>query len=164
VNKKVLALLAMAVVAPAWSADAPPAATPAAPPTADQVVEQFRSDLQSKRADIMAKGLTLTSDQAAKFWPLYEQFQNEQNAIVDEQLKAIQKYAAGYATLTDADAETYIKALLERDIKMQQLRVTWLAKFQKVVGTKIAARAIQVERRLGLVTQVKLSSQIPLIR
>jgi hypothetical protein len=26
-------------------------------------------DLQAKRADIMAKGLTLTAEQAAKFWP-----------------------------------------------------------------------------------------------
>jgi Spy/CpxP family protein refolding chaperone len=159
-NNKVFVLIAMAVMIPVWAADAPSPAEP----TADQVVEQFRTDLQSQHADIMAKGLTLTSDQAAKFWPLYEQFQKEQTAIVDEQLKAIQKYSANVATLTDADALAYVKALLERDAKMQQLRVTWLAKFQTVVPVKTAARAIHIERRLGLVTQLKLASKIPLVQ
>ena len=112
----------------------------------------------------MAKGLTLTADQAAKFWPLFETFQKEQSAIVDGQIKATQKYGDNYAALSDADALAYINALLERDAKMHDLRVKWLAKFQTVVPTKIAARAIQLDRRLGQVTQVKLSSQIPLIR
>ena len=39
----------------------------------------------------------------------------------------------------------------------------YLAKFQEVVPPRIAARAIQLDRRLGLVGQVKISSQIPLI-
>jgi len=163
-KNKALVLIAMAAVVPALAADAPPPAAAPAAPTQDQMVEQFRSDLQSQRADIVAKGLTLTSDQAAKFWPVYEQFQKEQNAIVDEQLKAIQKYAASAATLTDADALAYVKALLDRDAKMQQLRATYLEKFQKVVPAKTAARAIHLERRLGLVTQIKLSQQIPLVR
>jgi hypothetical protein len=41
--------------------------------------------------------------------------------------------------------------------------VKYLAKFQEVVPSRIAARAIQLDRRLGLVGQVKISSQIPLI-
>ena len=29
----------------------------------------------------MAKNMTLTADQAAKFWPMYDQFQKEQGAM-----------------------------------------------------------------------------------
>ena len=36
----------------------------------------------------MAKNLTLTAEQAAKFWPAYSQFQAEQTVIVDQQLEA----------------------------------------------------------------------------
>ena len=159
-KNKVFVLLAIVAALPAWSADAPPAA----PPTPEQIVQQFRDDLQSQRADVMAKGLTLTADQAAKFWPLYEQYQKEQSVIVDAQLTAIQKYAATYSTLSDADALAYVKALLDRDSKILQLRMSWLEKFQKVVPVKIASRAIQIERRLGLVTQIKLSQQVALIK
>ena len=166
-GKKLIALMATALVSPVWSAEVPvsnpPPAAAAPAPTPEQVVEQFRNDLQAKRADVMAKGLTLTAEQAAKFWPLFETFQKEQNTIVDGQIRATQKYAADYANLTSENALKYVNSLLDRDDKMHALRVKWLAKFQTVVPPNIAARAIQLDRRLGQVTQVQLSSQIPLI-
>jgi Spy/CpxP family protein refolding chaperone len=159
----ILALVACAITLPVWCADAP-AAGAAAEPTADEIVANFRNDLQAKSADVMAKSLTLTADQATKFWPLYETYQKEQRAIVDDQLRATQKYGAQRATLTDAQALDYVNALLARDQKIHDLRLKWLARFQTVVPPATAARAIQVERRLGLVTQIGLSSQIPLVR
>ena len=158
-----LAIVALSIALPAWSADAPSSGgTP--PPNAEQIVADFRNDLQAKSADVMAKSLTLSADQASKFWPLFEQYQSEQSAIVDAQTKATQKYAEKYRTLTDSEALSYVNALLERDQKIHDLRIKWLAKFQTVVPPITAARAIQVERRLGLVTQIGLSSQIPLVR
>ncbi len=137
--------------------------TPVSAPDEAKALEQFRNDLQAKSADLMAKGLTLTADQAAKFWPLFETFQKEQSAIVDGQLQATQRYADRQEHLTDAEALKYINALLERDARIHDLREKWLDKFQTVVPPKVAARAIQIDRRLGLTTQIALSSQIPLI-
>jgi hypothetical protein len=162
-TKQSILLIAIALAAPVWAADTPKA-TPQSASATTQTLEQFRSDLQAKRADLMAKGLTLSAAEAAKFWPLFETFQKEQSAIVDGQLQATQKFVDGYANLTDADALKYVNALLERDAKMHDLRVKWLTKFQTVVSPKIAARAIQVDRRLGLTTQIGLSSQVPLIQ
>ena len=157
-NKFTLAMIGLAIAAPAWTAE-----PPAAAPTQEQVIAEFTKDLQAKRADIMAKGMTLSADQAAKFWPLYEQFQKEQDAIVNGQITATQAYADRFATLSDADALGYVNALLDRDAKMHDLRVKWLAKFQTVVPANVAARAIQLDRRVSQVVQVKVSSQIPLI-
>jgi len=158
-----VAIIALASTFPAWSADAP-AAGKAAEPTPEQIVAQFRDDLQAKSADVMAKALTLTAEQATKFWPLYKEYQKEQAAIVEGQIQATQKYAKNYGHLSDADAVEFINALLTRDQKTHDLRVKWLAKFQTVVPPVTAARAIQVERRLGLVSQIGVSSQIPLVR
>jgi hypothetical protein len=158
-----LAIVALASTSPAWSADAPAAGT-TAQPTPEQIVSDFRKDLEAKSADVMAKTLQLNTEQATKFWPLYKEYQKEQAAIVDGQIQATQKYAASYGRLTDAEALAYVNALLERDQKIHALRVKWLAKFQTVLPGTIAARAIQVERRLGLVHQVGVSSQVPLVR
>ena len=145
-------------MAPAWSAD--PAAEA---PTQEQIVAEFQKNLQAKRADVMAKGLTLSADQAAKFLPLYEQFQGEQDVIVEGQIAATQAYAERFENLTDADALGYVGALLERDARMHDLRVKWLARFQTVVPAKVAARAIQLDRRLSQIAQAKVSAQIPLV-
>ena len=161
-KNSVILLLSVLCGAPAWSGDTP-AATSAAPPTTEQVMEQFRSDMQAAAADVMAKGLTLSAEQAAKFWPMFAVFQKEQKAIIDEQLKAVVKYHDTYKSMSDADALAYINALLQRDQKIHDLRVKYLAKFQEVVPARISARAIQLDRRLGMLAQAKISSQVPLI-
>ena len=157
---KFLFAVALMMTPLAWSAD--PA--PATPPTDEQTVAAFRADLMAKRADIMAKGLTLTADQASKFWPLFETFQKEQDVIVNQQIQATEQFAQHYQQLSDKDALDYVNALLDRDEKMHDLRVKWLTKFQGVLPTKIAVRAIQLDRRLGQVAQVQISQKIPLVR
>jgi hypothetical protein len=47
---------------------------------------------------------------------------------------------------------------------MNALRVKWLGTFQTVAPAGVAVRAIQLDRRLGLVGQIQLASQIPLVR
>jgi len=159
---KPLALIAViAAFGSASAADAP--ATTAAADN-EKVMAQFRDDLQAASADIVAKGITLSADQAAKFWPLFQQYQDEQKATIDAQLKATQKYADSLDKLTDADALAYVGALLDRDKQIHDLRVKWLKKFQTVVSSGTAARVIQIDRRLGIVAQLKLAQKIPLVR
>jgi len=165
-TNRIVTLLALVCTTPAWAADAPASNTvtaPAAAPTQEQVMTQFRDDLQATAADVMAKGLTLTADQAAKFWPMFQTFQKEQKTIIDDQLAALGKYRDTYKTMSSADALAYVNSLLTRDQKIHDLRVKYLTKFQEVVPPNIAARAIQIDRRLGLVAQVKVSSQVPLV-
>ena len=161
-RKSIVTLLALVCTAPLWAADTSDSKT-AAQPTPEQVMQQFRDDLQAAAADMMAKGLTLNAEQASKFWPMFDAFQKEQKAIIDGQLKSLVTYRDTYKTMSDADALAYANSLLERDQKIHDLRVKYLAKFQTVVPTRVAARAIQLDRRLGLVAQVKVSSQVPLI-
>ncbi|MDQ8037631.1 MAG: hypothetical protein REI12_09425 [Pedobacter sp.] len=166
-NMKItFAMLGLLCTAPVFAADAPAAPAPAAaqdPVTPEQVAEQVRIDLQAKAADMMAKGLTLNAEQAAKFWPMFESFQKEQKKIIEAQLKALLKYRDTYQNMSDKEALAYANSLLARDQQIHDLRVKYLAKFQTVVPAHTAARAIQLDRRLGLVGQLKISTQVPLI-
>ena len=139
-----------------------PASASSSVTTIDDVLQAVRADLQGERADIMAKNITLTSEQAAKFWPLFAEYQKEQNAIMDEQMRAIQKFIQSFETLDDAGALSLINGHIERDARMSALRQKWLGEFQKVLGTKLAVRTMQIDRRLSLVHQLQFASQIPL--
>jgi Spy/CpxP family protein refolding chaperone len=140
-----------------------PAASVAAP-TVDEVLKAVRSDLQSSRADTLAKNLSLTASQAAQFWPVFDNYQKEQNAIIDEQMKSLQKFTESYQTLDDAGALALINAHFDRDSRMNALRQKWLPEFQKVLPTKLAVRAMQIDRRVSLVQQLEFSSRIPLVQ
>jgi len=151
--------------ASSWSAaqQAVPTTGNSAAPSEDDVLKAVRADLQSGRADIMAKNLTLTAEQAAKFWPMFEAYQKEQNVIMDDQMRGLQQYVDSYERLSDADALALINAHFDRDARMNALRQKWLGEFQKVLPTKLAVRAMQIDRRLSLVHQIEFASQIPLV-
>jgi Spy/CpxP family protein refolding chaperone len=129
----------------------------------DDVIQAMRLDLQSSRADIMAKNMQLTADQAAKFWPVFNAYQKEQNGIIEDQLRDIKKYVEGYDSLTDASALALMQAHFTRDTKMNALRQKWLGEFQKALPTKLAVRAMQIDRRLSLAAQAEVTSRIPLV-
>src|SRR5262249_29783041 len=132
--------------------------------TVDDVVQAVRSDLQTSRKDVLAKNLTLTPDQSAKFWPLFEAYQKEQNAIMDEQLTRVQHYIESAHTLDDASALALIHSHVDRDARMVALRQQWLGRFQNAIGTKLAVRMMQIDRRLSLSQQLRLVAKIPLAR
>ena len=154
----------VAAAAQAQSSAQQVSATPASPASVDSVINNFRAEMQKSRADIMAKNLTLSAEQAAKFWPVFDKYQKEQNAIMGAHLKDVAKYAENYKTLDDAAAVAFINAHLDRDAKMTALRKKWLPEFQKVLPTKLAVRAIQIDRRLSLMAQMDLASQLPLVQ
>jgi len=136
--------------------------TEGAPPTVDDVLKAVRADLQSSRADILSKNLTLTAEQAAKFWPLFDKYQKEQNVIMDEHMKAIQTFVNSFQSLDDAAALALMNGHFDRDTRMNSLRQRWLAEFQKVLPTKMVVRVMQIDRRLSLMQQIETAARIPL--
>jgi Spy/CpxP family protein refolding chaperone len=134
------------------------------PAAMEDLLAAVRSDLMATRADTMAKNLTMTAEQAAKFWPVYDLYQKEQSAINEDHLKGVQRYVEAFDTLDDAGALSLIKAHLDRDERMNVLRQKLLLDLQRAVGTKLAARAVQIDRRLSLAFQLEIVSKIPLIR
>jgi Spy/CpxP family protein refolding chaperone len=154
----VVALCLFSASAVAWQARA----TQPSQTSVDEILQTVRGDLMNNHADTMAKNMTLTSDQAAKFWPMYATYQKEQSVILDSQLKGIQSFIAKFDTLDDAAAMTLIRSHFDRDADMAKLREKWLGEFQKVLGTKLAVRAMQIDRRVSLIQQFQLTAQIPL--
>lgn len=130
----------------------------------DDMLTAVRSDLMASRADTLAKNLTMTAEQAAKFWPVYDAYQKEHATIIEYQLQGVQRYIEAIDTLDDAGALALIKAHLDRDERMNVLRQKLLLDLQRAVGTKLAARAVQIDRRLSLAHQLEIVSKIPLIR
>jgi Spy/CpxP family protein refolding chaperone len=129
----------------------------------DDVLRAIRAELQNGRADIIAKNVPLTTAQAAQFWPIFERYQKEQDAIMDDQLASVQWFIENFEKADDASALKLINAHFDRDTKMTALRQRWLGEFQTVLGTKLAVRVMQIDRRLSLAHQAYVTSKIPLI-
>jgi hypothetical protein len=59
----------------------------------DQDIKLLREDIRSRKKQLIAANLKLTADQAAKFWPLYNQYSAELSKIGDQQTALIRENA-----------------------------------------------------------------------
>lgn len=131
---------------------------------ADDAVQLMREDIRSERKQIVAASLPLTDAEAMKFWPTYDRYVADHSKIYDARYAMIKEYAQNYNTLTDAQANNFVKRWTQSEVDMAQLRLKWMPEFEKVISAKKTAMFFQIDRRLGMLVELQLSSQIPLVK
>jgi hypothetical protein len=135
-----------------------------AAPLSDSDIQLLRSDVQAEKHDIIAHTMAFTDQESAAFWPVYRDYARDQQVIGDDRWKLIKSYADNYDTMDDAKADELAKQMFSIDSRTVTLRESYWPKFEKVLGPKRAAKFYQVDNRLTLMINLKLSSEIPLIK
>ena len=141
------------------------AAEPSAQPNSasDQDIQMLRADLRAQRKQITAQNMTLTADEATKFWPIFDQYRKEAIKPNDDRWALIKEYAASYDTMTDAQARDYITRSNAIDEQLAALRMRYVPVFEKVVSARKTALWFQIDRRIDLLINLQLSSAIPMV-
>jgi hypothetical protein len=130
----------------------------------DQDVDLMRKDLRSKRKQLIASNLRLTDTEAAKFWPIYDQYVNELIAINDKKFAVIQDYADNWGKLTDEQSLAFIRQWTDSDIAATQLRQKYVPIVSKVLDGKKTATFMQLDRRIAMMIELQVASQMPLVQ
>jgi len=129
----------------------------------DQDVEMLRADLRAQRKEIIAQNMSLTADEATKFWPIFDQYRKEAIKPNDERWAVIKDYAANYNTMTDAQAQEYIRRSTAVDQQLLALRMKYVPVFEKVVSSQKTALWYQIDRRIDILINLQLSTVIPMV-
>ena len=130
----------------------------------DQDMNLLRKDLRSKRKQLIAANLKLTDTEAAKFWPVYDQYVTELIAINDKKFAVIQGYADNWGTLTDEQSLSFIQQWTDLDIAATQLRQKYVPIVSKVLNGKKTATFMQLDRRIAMMIELQVASQMPLVQ
>ena len=153
----------LSLVAQQSAAQSAPGTNAQASPIKDQDIEMLREDLRSQRKQIVAENMTLTADQATKFWPIFDQYRKEAIKPNDERWALIKEYATSYNTMTDAQAQDFMKRATAVDQQLLELRMKYVPVFEKVISAKETALWYQIDRRIDLLINLQLSAQIPMV-
>ena len=153
----------VSVMAQQAAAQSAPGADAQANNIKDQDIEMLRADLRRQRKQIMAENMTLTADEATKFWPIFDQYRRDAIKPNDERWAVIKEYAANYTTMTDAQAQDYMDRSTAVDQQLLALRMKYVPIFEKVISAKKTALCYQIDRRIDLLINLQLSAQIPMI-
>jgi hypothetical protein len=131
--------------------------------TSNQDLVLLKQDVQSQKKQIVAANLQLTDAEAVKFWPIYDRYTADVSKVSDTRLALVKEYADSYPNVTDALAQNLVQKWLQTDEGLAQVRAQYMPMLQKILPGKKMARFFQIDRRLGILVDVQVTSQIPLV-
>jgi hypothetical protein len=132
----------------------------------DKDIQLLREDIASEKKQLIASNLVLTDTEATKFWPIYDQYQAEYKKIGDAKVALIKEYAKDWSSgsVTDAQALQFWQRAQDIDESVLRLRQKYLPIVSRALpGTKTAT-FFQMDRRIVLLQDVQLASQIPFVQ
>ena len=132
------------------------------PTITDEDITLLRQDLRAKKMQVIGQNMSLSDTEAQKFWPIYNHYVKDLQEVNNQKYALLKQYAEMWATMTDEDALIYVRRWLEVDGQAQALRLKYVPVVSQVLPGKKAATFFQLDRRLNMIIDLQLLSQIPL--
>jgi hypothetical protein len=126
-------------------------------------VDLLRKDVRQQKAEIMGAIMVLSADDAAKFWPIYSEYDVEQTKLNDQRVENIKEYARTYNEMTDEKADELIRKSLSYQKQRAELLAKTYDRLKQAVGAITAARFAQVEHQLLLIIDLQIASSLPVV-
>lgn len=126
---------------------------------------QTQPDLTAERLQGKAsveKLMNLSSDEAKKFWPLYDQYEAEMEKIDDRPLQEIQHF--GYANLTEQDATEKLDEVIAIQHARLDTEQRFIPKFRAVLSRVQVTRLFQIDSQLRAMLQCDIAKAVPLVK
>jgi hypothetical protein len=132
------------------------------PTVTDEDIALLRQDLRAKKMQVIGQNMSLSETEGQKFWPIYNHYVKDLQKVNDQKYALLKQYAEMWATMTDQDALIYVRNWLEADGQAQALRLKYVPVVSQVLPGRKAATFFQLDRRLNMIIDLQLFSQIPL--
>ena len=132
------------------------------PTVTDEDIALLRRDLRAMKMQVIGQNMSLSEEEGLKFWPIYNHYVKDLQEVNNQKYALLKQYAEMWATMTDQDALIYVRNWLEADEQAQALRLKYVPVVSQVLPGKKAATFFQLDRRLNMMIDLQLFSQIPL--
>jgi len=156
-------LLLAAVLILGVSAGALGAAETGGGQAAETQLQVLLDAIRANRKALVAANLKLTNDEAAKFWPVYDRYRKEANAVGDRLVAVIQDYTASFGDLSDDKAMKLVDDYLAVEADRVKVKRAYVAEFAKVLPGRAVARLFQIENKMDAVIRYDLAATIPVV-
>jgi hypothetical protein len=129
-------------------------------------LEIVHEKLKADKKLIVAKYMELTESEAKKFWPVYEEYQNDLQRSNERLLRLLESYAADYRnkSLTDEKAKKLLDEWIAVEQEEGKRRSTHAPKVLQALPAKKAARYLQIENEYRILLRYDLAATVPLVQ
>jgi len=132
------------------------------PTVSDDDIALLRKDVRQMKMQVIGENLPLSDTEGEKFWPIYKHYADDLHEVNNSKYALLKQYALTWATMSDQDALIYVRRWMEVDAEAQALRLKYVPAVTRALPGKKAATFFQLDRRLSMIVDLQLFSQIPL--
>jgi hypothetical protein len=132
------------------------------PTVTDEDIALLRQDLRAKKMQVIGENMALSDEEGLKFWPIYNHYVKDLTEVNNQKYALLKQYAEMWETMSDQDALIYVRHWLEVDGQAQALRLKYVPVVSQALPGRKAATFFQLDRRLNMIVDLQLFSQIPL--
>ncbi len=127
-------------------------------------LDLMRKDMRKEKQSIVDQAMELEAAQKSQFWAIYKDYQAALDAIWDQRIANIKMYADNAEKMTDAVADQLAAKMVDLETQRTALRKKYYDVYKQKMGSRIAARFLQVEFSLACLIDLQLASEIPLLQ
>jgi hypothetical protein len=132
------------------------------PTVTDEDIALLRKDVRAMKMEVIGQNMSLSDTEAQKFWPIYKHYADDLHDLNNSKYALLKQYAETWSTMSDQDALIYVRHWMEVDAAAQALRLKYVPAVTQALPGKKAATFFQLDRRLSMIVDLQLFSQIPL--
>lgn len=120
--------------------------------------------IQTGRETVIAEEMHFTSEEEKDFWPLYEEYNQENSAVQDRYAQMVADYVTKYYdyTLTDTDAEDVLDDYFDIQSELLRIQRKYVRKFERIMPPKKVMRFYQLQNKITAEINAALAVAIPL--
>lgn len=129
---------------------------------ADEKADLKKKIFMDKKKLVVLQNMEFTEDEAVKFWPLYEKYQEKIFVSKKQYSKLIASYTSAYKTMTETEALVLIDEYYKIQGDYLALMKQYADDLKVILPGQKVLRYIQVENRLDAVSRFQMANRIPM--
>jgi hypothetical protein len=126
-------------------------------------VDVLLSAIRANRKALVAVNLKMTDDEAAKFWPVYDSYQKEMNALGDRLVALLGDYGKNFKDMSDDKAMKILDEYLNIEAERVKVRRAYVEQFAKALPGRKVGRFYQIENKMDAVIRYEMAKTIPVV-
>lgn len=126
-------------------------------------IDLIQSIFGKEKKELVKQYMTIPDAQSAKFWSLYDNYEDERKKLGKERIALIEAYAQNYDKLTSAKATELVNKKIAWTNKYTKFQQTYFTKFTSVIGGIQAAKFIQLEDYIENCIRLSIQEEIPFV-
>jgi hypothetical protein len=107
--------------------------------------------------------MQLTAQQASAFWPIYRDYDAQQNKLIDQKLSVFQEYAQNFMSMTDQKADQLAQKVIALDDQRLALRKKYYQLMKAALPTVLVVRFFHVESQIQSLMDLQIDSSLPIV-